>query len=183
VTAIAMTEPHAGSDFGAISTTAIRDGDHFVVNGSKTFITNGINADLVITAVKTEPAAGRKGMSVLAIERGLEGLSVGATSTRSVCTQDTAELSFTDMRTGEQRDRHRRRRVRPLMRNLPQERLGLAMAPWPAPVPRSTSRLRTKERTAFGQPIAAFQNTSSAWPRWRPRSRSARSSSTVASSR
>src|SRR5579885_1813628 len=69
VTAIAMTEPGIGSDLASMATTAIRDGDHFVVNGSKTFITNGINADLVVTAVKTNPAERHRGMSLLVLER------------------------------------------------------------------------------------------------------------------
>ena len=77
ITAIAMTEPGIGSDLASMSTTAIRDGDHYVVNGAKTFITNGINADLVITAVKTDPSQRHAGMSLLVIERGTEGFERG----------------------------------------------------------------------------------------------------------
>jgi alkylation response protein AidB-like acyl-CoA dehydrogenase len=162
VLAIAMTEPHAGSDFAAISTTAIRDGDHFVVNGAKTFITNGINADLVITAVKTDPAAGPKGMSVLALERGMDGFERGRNLDKiGLHSQDTAELSFTDVRVpvanviGTIGDGFVH-----MMRNLPQERLGLAMAALAgAKAALDLTVAYTKERIAFGQPIAAFQNT------------------------
>src|SRR6476659_9210349 len=73
ITAIAMTEPAIGSDLASMTTTAIRDGDHYIVNGSKTFITNGINADLVVTAVKTAPSQRHRGMSLLVLERGMEG--------------------------------------------------------------------------------------------------------------
>ena len=73
ITAIAMTEPGAGSDLQGMRTTAIRDGDHYVLNGSKTFISNGINADLVIVAAKTDPDAGAQGISLLVVERGMEG--------------------------------------------------------------------------------------------------------------
>ncbi|HEX4905941.1 MAG TPA: acyl-CoA dehydrogenase family protein, partial [Acidimicrobiales bacterium] len=71
ITAIAMTEPGIGSDLASMTTTAIRDGDHYVVNGSKTFITNGINADLVIVAVKTDPTQKHRGMSLVVLERGM----------------------------------------------------------------------------------------------------------------
>ena len=85
-----MTEPGIGSDLASMATTAIRDGDHYVVNGSKTFITNGINADLVITAVKTDPTQRHKGMSLLVLERGHGRASSGAaTSRRSACTRRT----------------------------------------------------------------------------------------------
>jgi alkylation response protein AidB-like acyl-CoA dehydrogenase len=162
VLAIAMTEPQAGSDFAAIATTAVRDGDHFVVNGAKTFITNGINADLVITAVKTDPAAGRKGMSVLALERGMAGFERGRNLDKiGLHSQDTAELSFTDVHVpvtnviGTIGDGFLH-----MMRNLPQERLGLAMAALAgARAAVDLTVAYTKERTAFGQPIAAFQNT------------------------
>src|ERR1700730_10908195 len=77
ITAIAMTEPGMGSDLASMSTTATRDGEHYVVNGSKTFITNGINADLVITAVKTDPTQRHHGISLLVVERGLRGFQRG----------------------------------------------------------------------------------------------------------
>ena len=94
-----MTEPGIGSDLASMRTTAIRDGDHYVVNGSKTFITNGINADLVITAVKTDPPQRHKGMSLLVLERGMAGFERGRNLDKiGLHAQDTAELFFTDVR-------------------------------------------------------------------------------------
>ncbi len=99
ITAIAMTEPGIGSDLASMATTAIRDGDDYVVNGSKTFITNGINADLVITAVKTDPAQRHRGMSLLVVERGTPGFERGRNLDKvGMHAQDTAELFFTDAR-------------------------------------------------------------------------------------
>ena len=93
-----MTEPGIGSDLASMSTTAIRDGDDYVVNGSKTFITNGINADLVITAVKTDPSQRHDGMSLLVLERGMEGFERGRNLEKlGLHSQDTAELFFTDV--------------------------------------------------------------------------------------
>ncbi|NDB11268.1 MAG: acyl-CoA dehydrogenase, partial [Betaproteobacteria bacterium] len=93
--AIAMTEPSAGSDLQGIHTTAIDAGDHFVVNGSKTFITNGWHADLVITVVKTMPSAGAKGTSLLLIEQGMQGFEKGRRLKKvGMKAQDTAELFF-----------------------------------------------------------------------------------------
>ncbi|MEU7814022.1 acyl-CoA dehydrogenase family protein [Pseudonocardia sp. NPDC049154] len=162
VTAIAMTEPGTGSDLGAIRTTAIRDGEHYVVNGAKTFITNGHNADLVITAVKTEPTQRHKGMSLVVLERGMAGFERGRNLDKlGQHAQDTAELSFTDVRVpvsnllGEEG-----RAFAHLVDRLPQERLGIAVA--------GTAGARTaldqtleyvRERTAFGQPIGSFQNS------------------------
>ena len=99
ITAVAMTEPGIGSDLASMTTTAIRDGDHYVVNGSKTFITNGINADLVVTAVKTDPAQRHRGMSLLVLERGMEGFERGRNLDKiGMHAQDTAELFFDDVR-------------------------------------------------------------------------------------
>ena len=99
ITAIAMTEPGIGSDLASMSTRAKRDGDHYVVNGSKTFITNGINADLVITAVKTDPSERHRGISLLIVERGMEGFERGRNLEKiGQHAQDTAELSFSDVR-------------------------------------------------------------------------------------
>ena len=98
VTAVAMTEPGTGSDLAAMSTTAIHDGDHFVVNGSKTFITSGINADLIITAVKTDPKEKHRGISLLVLERGMDGLERGRNLEKlGMHAQDTAELFFNDV--------------------------------------------------------------------------------------
>jgi alkylation response protein AidB-like acyl-CoA dehydrogenase len=97
ITAIAMTEPGTGSDLAGIKTKAIRDGDHYVVNGAKTFITNGINADLIVTAVKTDPAQRHKGISMLVIEGDTPGLERGRNLEKvGMHSQDTAELFFND---------------------------------------------------------------------------------------
>src|SRR5207248_8788123 len=98
ITAVAMTEPGIGSDLAGLRTTAIRDGDVYVVNGSKTFITNGINADLVIAAVKTDPDQRHAGISLLIIERGMEGFQRGRNLDKvGMHAQDTAELFFEDV--------------------------------------------------------------------------------------
>jgi alkylation response protein AidB-like acyl-CoA dehydrogenase len=98
ITAIAMTEPGIGSDLASMSTTAQRDGDRYLVSGSKTFITNGINADLVITAVKTDPAQRHAGMSLLVLERGMAGFERGRNLDKiGMHAQDTAELFFDDV--------------------------------------------------------------------------------------
>ena len=99
ITAIEMTEPGIGSDLASMTTTAVRDGDHFVVNGSKTFITNGINSHLVIVAVKTDPTAKHAGMSLLVVEEGMDGFERGRNLDKiGMHSQDTAELFFTDVR-------------------------------------------------------------------------------------
>lgn len=162
ITAIAMTEPGIGSDLASMSTSAIRDGDHYVVNGSKTFITNGIHADLVITAVKTDPSQRHAGMSLLVLERGMDGFERGRNLEKmGMHAQDTAELFFTDVHVpienliGTEGDGFLQ-----LVRNLPQERLNIGMAAvaaaraafeWTLPY--------CKERTAFGQSIGSFQNS------------------------
>ncbi len=162
ITAIAMTEPAIGSDLASMTTSAIRDGDHYVVNGAKTFITNGINADLVIVAVKTDPSERHKGMSLLVLERGMEGFERGRNLEKvGLHSQDTAELFFTDCRvpvanllgTEGMGFMH-------LVENLAQERLSIAVGA----VAAARQALRwtldyTHERTAFGQPIASFQNS------------------------
>src|SRR3989441_2867231 len=94
-----MTEPGIGSDLASMSTTASRDGDVYLVNGSKTFITNGINADLVITAVKTDPTQRHKGMSLMVIERGMEGFQRGRNLDKNgLHSHETPELVFTQLR-------------------------------------------------------------------------------------
>src|SRR6185437_14343185 len=98
ITAIAMTEPGIGSDLAGMSTKAQRENGHYVVNGSKTFITNGINADLVVTAVKTDPSERHRGISLLVLERGMEGFERGRNLEKvGQHGQDTAELSFDDV--------------------------------------------------------------------------------------
>ena len=162
ITAIAMTEPGIGSDLASMTTTALRDGDHYVVNGSKTFITNGINADLVITAVKTDPTQRHKGMSLLVLERGMDGFARGRNLDKiGLHSQDTAELSFSDVAVpvenllGEEGQGFVH-----LVHNLPQERLSIAAAGVAAAEAALGWTLEyVKERTAFGQPVGSFQNS------------------------
>ncbi len=162
ITAIAMTEPAAGSDLAGIRTTAVRDGDHYIVNGQKTFITNGINSDLVVTVVKTNPEARHKGISLLMIERGMAGFSRGRNLDKiGLKAQDTAELFFDDVRVpvanliGEEG-----RGFYYLMQRLPQERLDIAVSAVAASEAALEMTVRyCKERTAFGQPIGSFQNS------------------------
>ncbi len=162
VTAIAMTEPGTGSDLAGIATTAVRDGDEFIVNGAKTFITNGINSDLVIVVCITDPAAGRNGMSLLVVERGMDGFERGRNLDKiGQKSADTAELFFSDVRVpaanvlGEEG-----KAMEYLAFNLAQERLSIGLFG----VAAARSALDwtvdyVKERTAFGQTIASFQNT------------------------
>ena len=162
ITAIAMTEPGIGSDLASMTTSAIRDGDDYVVNGAKTFINNGINADLVIVAVKTDPKERHKGMSLIVIERDTPGFERGRNLEKvGLHAQDTAELFFTDARVpaanllGSEGMGFAH-----LVDNLPQERLSIAISA----VAAARQALRwtlayTHDRTAFGQPIATFQNS------------------------
>jgi alkylation response protein AidB-like acyl-CoA dehydrogenase len=162
ITAVAMTEPGIGSDLASMTTTARRDGDDYVVNGSKTFITNGINADLVITAVKTDPTQRHRGMSLVVVERGMAGFERGRNLDKiGMHAQDTAELFFTDVRVpvanrlGEEGEGFRY-----LVTNLPQERLSIAATGVAAARAVFDATLTyVKERTAFGQPIGSFQNS------------------------
>ena len=162
ITAIAMTEPAIGSDLASMTTTARRDRDGYVVNGSKTFITNGINADLVITAVKTDPAERHRGMSLLVIERGMAGFERGRNLDKiGMHAQDTAELFFTDVRVpvanllGAEGEGFRY-----LVTNLPQERLSIAATGVAAArVAFDHTLTYVKERQAFGQPVGSFQNS------------------------
>ena len=162
VTAVAMTEPGIGSDLASMKTTAIRDGDHYVVNGSKTFITNGINADLVITAVKTDPSQKHKGMSLLVLERGMDGFTRGRNLDKiGMHSQDTAELFFTDVRVPvANRLGDEGQGFTLLVRNLAQERLSIAIAGIAASKAALEWTLEyTKSRQAFGQSVASFQNS------------------------
>jgi alkylation response protein AidB-like acyl-CoA dehydrogenase len=162
ITAIGMTEPGIGSDLASMSTTAVRDGDHYVVNGAKTFITNGINADLVITAVKTDPTQKHAGMSLLVVERAMVGFERGRNLEKvGLHAQDTAELFFTDVHVPvDNLLGVEGKGFAHLVDNLPQERLSIAVAG----VAAAEAALRwtldyVKQRTAFGSPIASFQNT------------------------
>ncbi|MEN3537549.1 acyl-CoA dehydrogenase family protein [Microbispora sp. ZYX-F-249] len=163
ITAIGMTEPGAGSDLQGIRTTAVREGDHYVVNGQKTFITNGINSDLVVVVTKTDPSAGARGTSLLVVERGMEGFTRGRNLEKvGMHAQDTAELFFENVRVpvanllGEEEGQG----FFQLMNNLPQERLSIAVA---AVAAAETVLEQTIEycrnRTAFGRSIGKFQNT------------------------
>jgi alkylation response protein AidB-like acyl-CoA dehydrogenase len=162
ITAIAMTEPGTGSDLQGIQTNARRDGDGWILNGAKTFITNGIMADLVIVVARTDPAAGSRGFTLLVVERGMPGFERGRRLQKvGMKAQDTAELSFTDVRVpdanvlGEPGGG-----LIALMQNLAQERLSIAVG-CVAGAARALELTvdYTKERTAFGQPVASFQNT------------------------
>ncbi|HET6772118.1 MAG TPA: acyl-CoA dehydrogenase family protein [Acidimicrobiales bacterium] len=162
VTAIAMTEPGIGSDLASMSTTALRDGDDYVVNGSKTFITNGINADLVITAVKTDPSERHRGMSLVVVERGMAGFERGRNLDKvGMHAQDTAELFFTDVRVPvANRLGDEGAGFRHLVTNLPQERLSIAATGVAAAAAAFDQTLAyVKERQAFGQPVGSFQNS------------------------
>ncbi|HEY8526620.1 MAG TPA: acyl-CoA dehydrogenase family protein [Acidimicrobiales bacterium] len=162
ITAIAMTEPGIGSDLASMGTTAVRDGDHYVVNGSKTFITNGINADLVVTAVKTDPTERHRGISLLVIERGMEGFERGRNLEKvGLHAQDTAELFFNDVRVPvANRLGEEGQGFRYLVTNLPRERLSIAASGVAAARAAFEWTLAyAKERQAFGQPIGSFQNS------------------------
>ncbi|OZU89158.1 acyl-CoA dehydrogenase [Virgibacillus indicus] len=164
ITAVAMTEPGAGSDLANIKTTAIRDGDDFIVNGQKTFITNGIQADLVLVVVKTDPKAKPKhrGISLLMVEDGMQGFSRGRKLDKvGMHAQDTAELYFEDCRVpaanliGEAGNGFRY-----LMDKLQQERLVVAIAGQTASEEMVEMTLEyVKSRKAFGKAIGSFQNT------------------------
>ena len=162
ITAVAMTEPGTGSDLAGIATTAARDGDEYVLNGSKTFITNGINADLVIVAAKTDPSQRHNGMSLLVVERGTPGFERGRNLEKvGLHSQDTAELFFNDARVPvANRLGEEGQGFRYLSHNLAQERMSIAIT--------GVSMARAalgwtldyvKERTAFGASIGSFQNT------------------------
>ena len=162
VTAIAMTEPGTGSDLAGIATTARRDGDVYVVNGSKTFITNGINSDLVIVAVKTDPEARHAGMSLLVVERGTTGFERGRNLDKiGMHSQDTAELFFDDARVPvANRLGEEGRAFHYLTSNLAQERLSIAVTGVAtARAALDWTLAYVKERTAFGSTVGSFQNT------------------------
>ena len=161
ITAIAMTEPGAGSDLQGIRTTAVDKGDHYVLNGSKTFISNGILADLVIVVARTDPEAGHKGISLLVVERGMEGFERGRNLEKmGLKAQDTAELFFDNVVVpkenllGEEGSG-----FVSLMLNLPQERLSIAMiAAAACEHILEMSLSYAREREAFGKPIGKFQH-------------------------
>jgi alkylation response protein AidB-like acyl-CoA dehydrogenase len=165
ITAIAMTEPGAGSDLQGIRTHAVNKGDHYVLNGSKTFISNGILADLVIVVARTDTAVdgglGHKGISLLVVERGMPGFERGRNLAKvGLHAQDTAELFFdnvvvpADNLLGAEGSG-----FLSLMANLPQERLSIAMmAAAACEAVLEMSLAYAKEREAFGRPIGTFQH-------------------------
>ncbi|TVT50086.1 acyl-CoA dehydrogenase [Amycolatopsis rhizosphaerae] len=163
VGAIGMTEPGTGSDLQNIKTRAVRDGDHYVINGAKTFITNGALADLIVLAVKTDPEAGAAGVSLIAVETDTPGFRRGRVLNKvGLKGQDTAELFFDDVRVpvanllGEKEGQG----FIQMMQQLPQERLIIAVtavAGMEAAIDQTIAY--TKDRTAFGRPIFNFQNT------------------------
>jgi alkylation response protein AidB-like acyl-CoA dehydrogenase len=162
ITAIAMSEPGAGSDLQGIRTTAIRDGDDFVLNGSKTFITNGILSDLVIVVARTDPdAPASRGTSLIVVERGMPGFERGRRLEKvGMHAQDTAELVFTDVRVpAENLLGELHQGFVHLMTMLPQERLSIAVGAVAAARTIFDQTLQyTKDRTAFGKPIGSFQH-------------------------
>ncbi|AJD47351.1 acyl-CoA dehydrogenase [Isoalcanivorax pacificus W11-5] len=162
ITAIAMSEPAAGSDLQGIKTTAQKDGDHYVINGSKTFITNGQNADLVIVVAKTDPTKGAKGISLFLIEAGTPGFEKGKNLNKvGMKAQDTSELFFQDVRVpADALLGQEGMGFIYLMQELPQERLNIAVNA--ISMAESAVQLTidyVKDRKAFGRSVAEFQNT------------------------
>jgi alkylation response protein AidB-like acyl-CoA dehydrogenase len=162
VTAIAMTEPGTGSDLQGVRTTAKKDGNHYVVNGSKTYITNGQNADLIVVVAKTDPNGGSKGISLILVEADREGFKRGRNLDKvGQNSADTSELFFEDVRVpitnclGEEG-----RGFAYLMTQLPQERLGIAVSAQGGAQRAFDEAVKfTKDRKAFGQTVFDFQNT------------------------
>ncbi len=162
ITAIAMTEPGAGSDLQGVKTTAKKDGNHYVVNGSKTYITNGQNADLIVVVAKTDPSAGAKGISLILVESDAEGFERGRNLDKiGQHAADTSELFFNDVRVpmtniiGEEN-----KGFVYLMEQLPQERLSIAVSAHAGAQRAFDEAVKfTKERPAFGKTVFDFQNT------------------------
>ena len=161
ITAIAMTEPSGGSDLAALKSVAVRDGDDWILNGSKTFITNGYQADLVVVAARTSPDKGARGISLFGVETGMPGFERGRKLDKvGQQESDTAELFFTDVRVpGANLIGEVDRGFIAMMERLPQERVGAAVS--------NTAHAQqilvetiayAKERKAFGQPIGSFQH-------------------------
>ncbi len=162
ITAIAMTEPGAGSDLQGIRTTAVEDGNHLVINGSKTYITNGQNADVVIVVAKTDPDAGAKGTSLILVDADTPGFERGRNLDKiGQHSADTSELFFADVRVpktnilgGENRG------FIHLMEELPQERLSIAVSAMGGAQRAFDEAVKfTKDRKAFGKTVFEFQNT------------------------
>ncbi|MEU6541163.1 acyl-CoA dehydrogenase family protein [Streptomyces sp. NPDC047000] len=164
LTAIAMTEPGTGSDLAGIRTTAVRDGDAYVLNGAKTFITGGLLADLVIVVARTshDPGERRAGLTLLVVEDGMPGFTRGRTLDKmGIKAQDTVELAFDDVRVPvANRLGEEGRAFTYLGHNLPQERMTVAVGSVAqARAALDTTLAYVKERKVFGNPVASFQNT------------------------
>ncbi|MET7842773.1 acyl-CoA dehydrogenase family protein [Streptomyces sp. NPDC005356] len=160
ITALAMSEPGAGSDVRNIRTTATRDGDHYVINGSKTFISNGLLSDLVMVACKTDPSAGHRGISLIVVEAGTPGFTKGRKLDKiGQHSADTSELHFEDVRVPvENLVGEENKGFYQLMRNLPKERLGIAVHSVASSRRAFNLTLEyAREREAFGQSIGKFQ--------------------------
>jgi len=160
--AIAMSEPGAGSDLQAVKTTAIRKGDHYVLNGSKTFITNGWHSDLVIVVAKTDPAKGAKGTSLLVVDNSMKGFTKGKRLKKlGLKGQDTAELFFDNVEVpAENLLGQENNGFVYLMQELPWERMQIAIGA----IAKTLAAIEwtieyVRERRAFGKPVAGFQNT------------------------
>ena len=161
ITAIAMSEPGAGSDLQGIRTTAVRDGDHYVLNGQKTFISNGQLCDLVIVVARTDPEAGYRGITLLVVERGMDGFERGRNLDKvGMHAQDTSELFFSDVRVpagnllGDEGGG-----FIALMQNLPRERVAIGTSALAGAEAAFEQTLEyCKQRQAFGRPIGRFQH-------------------------
>jgi alkylation response protein AidB-like acyl-CoA dehydrogenase len=162
ITAIGMTEPAAGSDLAGVRTTARKDGNRYILNGAKTFITNGINSDLVIVVAKTDPEKRHKGISLFVVEEGMEGFERGKNLDKiGLKAQDTAELFFRDVKVpAENMLGEEGQGFYYLMHNLPQERLSIAVgAVASCEGVLAITTQYCKDRQAFGKPIGSFQNS------------------------
>ena len=161
ISAIAMTEPGAGSDLQGIRTSAVDKGDHYVLNGSKTFISNGILSDLVIVVARTDPDAGHQGISLLVVERGMDGFERGRKLDKiGLRAQDTAELFFDNVEVPKSNLLGAEGSgFVSLMENLPQERISIAaIAVAASELVLDLCLDYAKTRTAFGKPIGSFQH-------------------------
>ena len=162
ISSLAMSEPNAGSDLQGIQTTAVKQDDHYLLNGQKTFISNGILNDIAIVACKTTPGAGARGMSLLVVERGMDGYERGRNLDKiGRHAQDTAELFFKDVKVplenllGEEGHGFYN-----MMHNLPQERLLIGLSAFVAAEEIFAQTLEyVKSRKAFGRSIGSFQNS------------------------
>jgi alkylation response protein AidB-like acyl-CoA dehydrogenase len=161
ITAIAMSEPEAGSDLQGIRTSAVRDGDSYRINGQKTFISNGQLADLVIVVARTDPDVGHRGISLLVVERGMAGFERGRNLEKiGLHAQDTSELFFSDVRVpAENLLGAEGGGFVALMQNLPRERIAIGTAALAGAEKVFEDTLEyCKQRQAFGRPIGRFQH-------------------------